>query len=55
MPLVVEPAVESVIEPFIGALPLRIRERLVRLQRIIDDDQVCAATSQATADGSSEA
>src|SRR5215471_14061999 len=54
MPLVVEPAVESVIEPFVGALPLRIRERLVRLQRIIDDDDIGTAAGQHAAGRSRE-
>jgi hypothetical protein len=46
MPLVVEPAVQGMIEPLIGGLPLRFGERLLRLQRIIDQDDVGAASGQ---------
>jgi hypothetical protein len=46
MPLVVEPAVEGVVEPIIGGLPLRLGERLLRLQRIVDQNDVGAASSQ---------
>ena len=46
MPLVVEPAVEGVVEPLVGGLPLRLGERLLRLQRIVDQDDVGAASGQ---------
>ena len=49
MPLVVEPAIESVVVPFIGGLPLRFGERLFRLQRIVDHDDVGAASGEHTA------
>jgi hypothetical protein len=35
---VVEPAVEGVVEPFIGALPVGFGQCLFRLQRVVDDD-----------------
>ena len=50
--LVVLPAVESVIAPVVGGLPLRVGERLLRLQRIIDQDDVgTAAREHATGGG----
>src|SRR4029077_11189196 len=36
--LVILSAVESVIVPFVSGLPLRRGERLLRLQRIVDND-----------------
>jgi len=36
--LVVQPAVEHVVEPFVGALPVRFRQGLFGLQRVVDDD-----------------
>ena len=44
--LVVEPAVEGVDEPLVAGLPLRLGERLFGLQRIIDRDDVGAASGQ---------
>ena len=38
VPLVVEAAVKGVIVPCIGTVSLRCGERLVGLQRVIDDD-----------------
>ena len=46
MPLVVEPAVEGVDEPLVGGLPPRLGERLLRLQRIVDQDDVGTASGQ---------
>jgi hypothetical protein len=43
--LVVLPAVESVIVPVVSGLSLRLRERLLRLQRIVDQDDIGAASS----------
>ena len=43
--LVVEPAVEGVVVPFVGGLALRLRQRLLGLQRVVDDDDVGAAQS----------
>jgi hypothetical protein len=43
--LVVLPTVEGVVVPFVGGLPLRLRERLLRLQRIVDQDDIGAASS----------
>jgi hypothetical protein len=48
MPLVVEPAVEGMVEPFVGSLSLRLGERLLRLQRIVDQDDIGAASGQDT-------
>ena len=46
MPLVVEPAVERVVIPLVASLALRIRERLIRFQRIVDQDDVGTASGQ---------
>jgi hypothetical protein len=46
VPLVVEAAVKGVIVPCIGTVSLRCGERLVGLQRVIDDDHVGAASGQ---------
>ena len=54
VPLVVEPAVEGVVVPLVGGLPLRVGERLLRLQRIIDQDDVGAASGQHAAGGGGE-
>src|SRR6516225_3924449 len=43
--LVIEPAVESVHEPLVAGLPLRLGERFLRLQRIVDQDDVGAASA----------
>ena len=37
---VVQPAVEGVVEPVVGRLPLGLRQRLLGLQRVVDDDDV---------------
>ena len=50
MALVVEPAVEGVVVPLVGGFPLRVGERFLRLQRIIDQDDVGAASGQDTDD-----
>ena len=47
-PLVVQPAVEGVVEPLVRRPPLGLRQRLLRLQRIVDDDDVGAAAGQDT-------
>jgi hypothetical protein len=44
--LVVKPAVEGVGVPIIGGISSRIGERLLRLQRVIDQDKVGAAPGQ---------
>ena len=54
MALVVEPAVEGMVVPLVGGLPLRVRERLLRLQRIVDQDDVGAASGQHAAGGGGE-
>ena len=46
VPFVIEPAVEGVVVPLVGGLPLRLGERLLRLQRIVDHDDVGAASGQ---------
>jgi len=52
--LVVEPAVKGVVVPLVGGLPLRLGERLLRLQRIIDQDDVGAASGEHPAGGGGE-
>ncbi len=52
---VVEPAVEGVGVPIIGGIPSRLGERLLRLQRVIDQNQVGAAPGQHAAGGGGEA
>jgi len=48
--LVVDPAVEGVVVPLVGPLALRVRQGLLWLQWIIDQDDVGAASGQDTAD-----
>jgi hypothetical protein len=38
--LVVEAAVEGVVVPFVCCLALGLRQRLLGLQRVVDDDQI---------------
>jgi hypothetical protein len=52
--LVIEPAVEGMVEPLIGRPPLGLRQRLLGLQRIVDDDQVGAPPGQHAADRGGE-
>src|SRR5438552_17357833 len=49
MLLVVLPAVEGVVIPFVGELPLCVGGRLLGLERIIDQDDVGAAPGPTTA------
>jgi hypothetical protein len=51
---VVEPAVEGVVVPLVGGLPLRLRERLFRLQGIIDQDDVGTTPGKHATGGGSE-
>jgi hypothetical protein len=53
--LVVEPAVEGVVVPLVGRLALRLRQRLLGLQRIIDDDDVGTTPGQHPADRGGDA
>jgi hypothetical protein len=53
--LVVEAAVEGVVVPFVRRLALGLRQGLLGLQRVVDDDQVGAAPGQHTADRGGEA
>ena len=48
--LVVQPAVEGMVEPLVGRPPLGLRQGLLGLQRIIDDDQVGTPPGQYAAD-----
>ena len=48
VPLVVESAVESMDEPLVAGLPLCVRERLIRLQRVVNQNYVGAATGEHT-------
>lgn len=49
--LVIQPTVQGMVKPFVHGFALGLRERLVRLERIINDDEVCAAAGQHTSDG----
>ncbi len=44
--LVVEPAVEGVVVPFVRRLALGLRQGLLGLQRVVDDDDVGTAPGQ---------
>ena len=44
--LVVQPAEQGGVEPLVDPDPGRVRERLVRLERVVDDDQVGASAGQ---------
>src|SRR5713101_8119624 len=48
--LVIQPAIEGMVEPIIDSIALRFRECLIRLKWIVDDDQVCTSAGQHTAD-----
>ena len=48
--LVVEATVEGMVEPLVGRPPLALRQGLLGLQRIVDDDQVGTAPGQYPAD-----
>ncbi len=52
--LVVQPAVEGMVVPLVRHLPLGLRQRLLGLQRIVDDDDVGAAPGQHAADRGGE-
>src|ERR1700693_191001 len=53
-PLIVQPAVEGVIEPFVRCIALRFGECLIGLEWIVDDDQVRTTTGHYAADGGSQ-
>jgi hypothetical protein len=53
--LVVQPAVEGVVVPFVGGLPLDLRQGLLGLQRIVDDDDVGTPPGQHPADRGGDA
>ena len=48
--LVVEPAIEGMIVPLVGRLALRLRQRFLGLQRVVDDDDVRTPPGQHPAD-----
>jgi len=52
--LVVQPAIERVVVPVVGRLPLRLRQCLLGFERIADDDQVGATPGQDAADRGGE-
>ncbi len=52
--LVVQPAVEGMVVPLVRHLALGLRQRLLGLQRIVDDDDVGAAPGQDAADRGGE-
>ena len=51
-PFVVEPGDQGVLEPFIGAIALDVRIGVIRLQGVVNDDEVAAPASQSAADRS---
>jgi hypothetical protein len=53
--LVVEAAVEGVVVPLVRRLALGLRQGLLGLQRVVDEDQVGAASGQHTADRGGDA
>jgi len=53
--LVVEAAVERVVVPFVRRLALGLRQGLLGLQRVVDDDQIGAPPGQHTADRGGDA
>jgi hypothetical protein len=53
-PSVVQPAVEGVVVPLVGRLPLRLRQGLLGFQRIVDNDDVGAPAGQHPADRGGE-
>jgi hypothetical protein len=53
--LVVEPAVEGAVVPFVRRLALGLRQRLLGLQRVVDDDQVGTPPGQHPADRGGDA
>jgi len=53
-PGVVQPAVKGVVKPVVGRLPLGLRECLLGLQRIVDDDDVGTTPCQHAAERSGE-
>ena len=48
--LVIQPAIEGMVEPLVGRSPLGLRQGLLGLQRIIDDDRVGTPPGQHAAD-----
>jgi hypothetical protein len=54
-PGVVEPAVKGVVEPVVDRLPLGLREGLLGLQRVVDDDDVGTTPGQHAADRGGDA
>src|ERR1700729_3283669 len=53
-PLIVEPRDQRVLEPFIGAVALDLRIGVIRLQRVVDDNEVAAAAGESAADRSGQ-
>jgi hypothetical protein len=53
-PRVVQPAVEGVVVPLVGGLPLGLRHDLLGFQRIVDDDDVRTPAGQHFADRGGE-
>ena len=49
-PLVVKAGQQRILEPFVGRVALGLGIGVVRLQRIVNDDDVAAAPSQGAAD-----
>ena len=53
-PFVIEPGDQCVLEPFIGAIALDLRIGVVRLQGVVDDNEVAATAGQSAADRSGQ-
>ena len=53
-PCVVQPAVEGVVVPLVGGLPLGLRQGLLGFQRIVDNDDVRTPAGQHSADRGGE-
>ena len=52
--LIIEPAVQGVVVPGIRSVALRFRQRFIRLQWIVDDDEIRTAPGQNAADRGGE-
>jgi hypothetical protein len=53
-PLIVEPRDQCVLEPFIGGIALDVRIGVIRLQWVVNDNEVAAPAGQSAADRSGE-
>jgi hypothetical protein len=51
---VIEPAIKCVIVPGVNRVTLGLRERLIRFQRVINDNEICSSTGQYATDRRSQ-